>query len=466
MTSTMNDISKLSASHLTTSNRNHSFTSMSSDARSFHTAVSPVDMEEERNMRAPSPLLRSTSPIIPRRTSSQFSKSNTTIIHTRTNSPIPRTISPIPNYLRSPTPTNLGIVTRSPSYKSHTPFPYTVSQKMERSDSGYDDGREGKTSPLSATEQKEKTKEIVKTKRKKSGSESTSRASSRPTSSYRSSPQSTPNTSISNTTRSSSTSTATRHSSSSKRPKQSSSTQITRSQSYQAPQKPRLSTRNGSYPTNEISIQECRLSNMRQRHCFYQFPPLPSSPPSTGMSRKGSGAGLSLNEYAIPPPNHPYHQTNYSTTNQPASLSSPLNTSQSTFHRTISSDHIDPKDDTTPAVPLPPPTTLYFLSPETRRLEYAAIDAASQGIRGFVSKLVPDCMLPKPERCGFHDDGKVDDDAGSVRRYRLVDVGVTGEVRRSEDSGVWDQKKGSGKKASWSGWKKWVSGLKGGSRVR
>jgi len=70
--------------------------------------------------------------------------------------------------------------------------------------------------------------------------------------------------------------------------------------------------------------------------------------------------------------------------------------------------------------PPPPPATIhYFLLPETRRLEYAAIDAASRGVRGFITKLLPDCILP-PEfrRTKFHN-GDRDSDAGSVRRYRL-----------------------------------------------
>jgi hypothetical protein len=75
----------------------------------------------------------------------------------------------------------------------------------------------------------------------------------------------------------------------------------------------------------------------------------------------------------------------------------------------------------TQSLPPPPSTPLYWTSSETRRLEYAAIDAASKGIRGFVTRLVPDCILPKDlRRTRFsNDDDADDDDAGSVRRYRL-----------------------------------------------
>lgn len=75
-----------------------------------------------------------------------------------------------------------------------------------------------------------------------------------------------------------------------------------------------------------------------------------------------------------------------------------------------------PGAETTPLTPLPPPqTTHYWTSDRTRRLEYAAIDAASRGVRGWVMRnCVPECFVPKERRrvC-------FDDDSGSVRRYRL-----------------------------------------------
>ncbi|KAI0453733.1 hypothetical protein F5B21DRAFT_271507 [Xylaria acuta] len=65
--------------------------------------------------------------------------------------------------------------------------------------------------------------------------------------------------------------------------------------------------------------------------------------------------------------------------------------------------------------PPPPQTTHYWTSDHTRRLEYAAIDAASRGIKGWVMKyMVPDCFVPKDNRRLTFDD-----DTGSVRRYRL-----------------------------------------------
>lgn len=64
---------------------------------------------------------------------------------------------------------------------------------------------------------------------------------------------------------------------------------------------------------------------------------------------------------------------------------------------------------------MPPQSTHYWTSDRTRRLEYAAIDAAHRGLKGWVRRhLVPGCFLPKEK-------GHVafDDDTGSVRRYRL-----------------------------------------------
>jgi hypothetical protein len=116
-----------------------------------------------------------------------------------------------------------------------------------------------------------------------------------------------------------------------------------------------------------------------------------------------------------------------------------------------------------PPPPPPPPATIhYFLLPETRRLEYAAIDAASRGVRGFITKLVPDCILPSEfRRTKFHS-GNQDSDAGSVRRYRLnlpdpeekgttvegsqwQNGGSASERRKEPRPGLWRRLTGSGK---------------------
>lgn len=89
-----------------------------------------------------------------------------------------------------------------------------------------------------------------------------------------------------------------------------------------------------------------------------------------------------------------------------------------TRHRAWSNSPVSP-------FAVPPPTTHYWTSDRTRQLEYAAIDAASKGVRGWIMRnMVPDCFVPRnTRRAGFEDDG------GSVRRYR-IDL----EIECPEDS--------------------------------
>ncbi|KAI6249651.1 hypothetical protein HI914_02138 [Erysiphe necator] len=80
-------------------------------------------------------------------------------------------------------------------------------------------------------------------------------------------------------------------------------------------------------------------------------------------------------------------------------------------------------ESSSPSSPLPfPPTINYWTSDDSRRLEYAAIDAASKGVRGFFVRIVPDFMLPPQIRrtkfWGLESEGRQRE--GSVRRYRLA----------------------------------------------
>jgi hypothetical protein len=86
----------------------------------------------------------------------------------------------------------------------------------------------------------------------------------------------------------------------------------------------------------------------------------------------------------------------------------------------------------TPTYPSPPQTTHYWTSDRTRRLEYAAIDAASRGVRGWVMRhVVPDCFVPKSQRrVGF------EDDRGSVVRYRLELEGEERVEKRDRKRGM------------------------------
>lgn len=73
-----------------------------------------------------------------------------------------------------------------------------------------------------------------------------------------------------------------------------------------------------------------------------------------------------------------------------------------------------PPREPTPAPSIPPQAQHYWTSDRTRRLEYAAIDAASRGVKGWIKRnLVPDCFVAEDRHVAF------DDDSGSVRRYRL-----------------------------------------------
>ncbi|CAH0030190.1 unnamed protein product [Clonostachys rhizophaga] len=73
-----------------------------------------------------------------------------------------------------------------------------------------------------------------------------------------------------------------------------------------------------------------------------------------------------------------------------------------------------PPREPTPAPSIPPQAQHYWTSDRTRRLEYAAIDAASRGVKGWIKRnLIPDCFVAEDRHVAF------DDDSGSVRRYRL-----------------------------------------------
>lgn len=97
----------------------------------------------------------------------------------------------------------------------------------------------------------------------------------------------------------------------------------------------------------------------------------------------------------------------------------------------ITSHHDDPEESARAYHP-PPQTTHYWMSDQTRRLEYAAIDAASRGFKGWVMKRVPNCFVPKENRRLTFDD-----DTGSVRRYRLELECDDYSIKESKRSKKW-----------------------------
>jgi hypothetical protein len=115
----------------------------------------------------------------------------------------------------------------------------------------------------------------------------------------------------------------------------------------------------------------------------------------------------------------------------------------------------DPEDISAAPPPPPPPVTCqYWTSDSTRRLEYAAIDAASRGVKGFFIRLIPDCILPpNSRRTRFHCDDEAGD-AGSVRRYRLA---------LSEEKEIGSSSQCEGNPTPPSGFRRWTSSWRRGS---
>lgn len=128
---------------------------------------------------------------------------------------------------------------------------------------------------------------------------------------------------------------------------------------------------------------------------YFHFPHFPSSP-DKHQDRGSIGDSTS----STPPPGYgrPYSHHHHTTSLGP-----------------------EPQLEDIPVYQIPPQTTHYWTSDQTRRLEYAAIDAASNGVRGWVMRhMVPDCFVPKARRRV-----RFEDDSGSVVRYRLdLDEGV------------------------------------------
>ncbi|CAM1502459.1 Fc.00g044430.m01.CDS01 [Cosmosporella sp. VM-42] len=139
----------------------------------------------------------------------------------------------------------------------------------------------------------------------------------------------------------------------------------------------------------------------------------------------GAGAGTSSRPQTRPPvrrssKSHPIYNVGRNSNQSLRHVGSNPSTQNTSFFHFPSPDPIQLADSTpnerlapTPAPTPPPQTTHYWTSDRTRRLEYAAIDAATRGVKGWIMRhLVPDCFVPN-RHVSF------DDDSGSVRRYRL-----------------------------------------------
>lgn len=154
------------------------------------------------------------------------------------------------------------------------------------------------------------------------------------------------------------------------------------------PSSPRNSMSNGSRPSVTVSRRNSSASAGRMR----------SSRPSTRRSAR------SYNTYSNG--QAPYKVRSYA-------QSQPVGYVQ--FPTPDLVELAEPSASEAVTVPQLPQTTHYWTSDSTRRLEYAAMDAAGRGVKGWMRKhLVPDCLVPQDSK-----HVSFDDDTGSVRRYRL-----------------------------------------------
>ncbi|KAJ3496531.1 hypothetical protein NLG97_g2600 [Lecanicillium saksenae] len=154
------------------------------------------------------------------------------------------------------------------------------------------------------------------------------------------------------------------------------------------PPSPRTSMSNGSRTSPNVTRRNSSASNSRVR----------SSRPSTRRSAR------SYNTYSSGS-QAPYKVRSYA-------QSQPVGYVQ--FPTPDLVELAEPSASEAMIAPQLPQTTHYWTSDSTRRLEYAAIDAAGRGVKGWMRKhLVPDCLVPDQKHLSF------DDDTGSVRRYRL-----------------------------------------------
>ncbi|KAL2882792.1 hypothetical protein SGCOL_002004 [Colletotrichum sp. CLE4] len=179
----------------------------------------------------------------------------------------------------------------------------------------------------------------------------------------------------------------------------------------------RRAAKTSPYPATTARTSGSSLYHPPRPHAqpqatFFHFPTHPTDVELAARrpSRRGGGDDLELDQRQL-------------------LLSSPGSHSHSQQQR-------DSQECTELAPPLPPQATHYWTSDRTRRLEYAAIDAARTGVKGWMKRhLVPDCFVPKEKHVAF------DDDTGSVRRYRL-----------ELDEDMPCEKGCGGRKRGWFGW--------------
>lgn len=232
-----------------------------------------------------------------------------------------------------------------------------------------------------------------------------------------------------------------------------SSLTIPRSQSHQLP--PHTVQRKHSYfqfPSPDNLLDEDPPQHHHQQQQQQTQSQRPRSRPSVDLAPVILTVNTANeNSNRSPNPNH------HPTTTTSSSSSRPCSSSSSSCPHAHADPHAAPLPLESPVSPYAPPqTTHYWTSDRTRRLEYAAIDAASRGVRGWVMRnMVPECFVPQERRrVGF------DDDTGSVRRYRL-DLEIECPEESVPPSPVGEKPRGfraraaggSGGRRSW--WARW-----------
>jgi hypothetical protein len=168
------------------------------------------------------------------------------------------------------------------------------------------------------------------------------------------------------------------------------------------PHQPTRRTSNASV-AGQPSRPRTRPSTRRSAKSYHH-------PPSASMT--GVNSGPTASYFSSRPSSQHHHQSSSSYFHFPSPDPLEPAADAATRPRTPSAS---PPTASPSITQLPPQPIHYWTSDRTRRLEYAAIDAASRGIKGwFRRNLIPDCMLAS-------DQGHIafDDDTGSVRRYRL-----------------------------------------------
>lgn len=231
---------------------------------------------------------------------------------------------------------------------------------------------------------------------------------------------------------------------------------------FEPPSPPKKDTVKGHNYTDSINDERppTAVKMQRQDSGYESYGPSPRNSTSTSTSRPSVGRRVSnaSSVTASPQPRRrPSTRRSAKSYPQPRPVqslhhmrsSAPIQVQPVSYFQFPSPEPIELS--TGPNVPMdeaplsptspPPQTTHYWTSDSTRRLEYAAIDAASRGFKGWVRRtLIPDCFVPKESR-----HVSFDDDTGSVRRYRLEleedDVQDEKTTRRRKPWQFWSSRK-------------------------